>query len=63
MKKSKTFQEGDPIENPFLFLDGIIWDGDYAEASTNRDPADITYHLSRKMKVTIEIFDDTNDME
>jgi hypothetical protein len=57
MKKTKTFQEGDPIENPMLFLDSVIWVGGYVESNESRDPADQFYYLSHKMKITVEIFE------
>ena len=58
-KVQKTFQEGDDVSNPFVWIDEIIWA--HTDMIDNRDPAEVKYELSNKIKITIEIYNDTKD--
>lgn len=54
-KVQKTFREGvDPI-TPLSWVDNVIWS--HLDMIGNRDPAEVTYELSNKIKITIEIFE------
>ena len=56
-KVQKTFQEGDDVSNPFVWIDEIIWA--HTDMIDNRDPAEVRYELSNKIKITVEVYGQT----
>lgn len=57
-KLQKTFHEDDDVSNPFVWIDDVIWA--YVHTTTPRDPAEEKSTLTNKMKITIEIYGDTD---
>ena len=58
MRKSKTFQIDEDVSKPYFWLDEIIWGWPCAETIEARDPADTECLLTRKVKITIEVYED-----
>ena len=53
-KVQKTFQEGEEPQNLLAWVDNIIWS--HLDMIDNRDPAEVRYELSNKIKITIELY-------
>lgn len=54
-KVQKTFYEGEDPVNVLNWVDGVIWTN--IDMIDNRDPAEVRYELSDKIKIIIEIKD------
>lgn len=50
--KSKTFKEGDDIEEAMLFSQGFIWDENVEITGENKDE----YFLKHKVQIIVKIF-------
>jgi len=55
-KLQKTFQEGDDVSEPLNWVSNLIWE--HIDIISNRDPAEVKYELSNKIKITIEVYRD-----
>ena len=58
MRKSKTFQEGDDVGLPMMFVNDLVWN--YAGSSNFIDPAEEEFRLRNKVKITVEVYEEDN---
>ena len=54
-RKSKTFQDGDKVGIPIMWIHDLIWD--HAGCNDFVDPAEAEWYLKNKIKITIEIYE------
>jgi len=54
MKVQKTFQEDEDMSVVMNWIDGAVWSHTYE--TKPRDPAEIECRLSKKIKITVEVF-------
>ena len=53
-KIQKTFKEGDEVSIPINWVCDTIWA--YVDEFGSRDPAEVRYELSNKIKITVELY-------
>jgi hypothetical protein len=60
-KITKTFYEDDDLINPISWVDEILWK--HSNYRANQDPAEVNSTLANKIKITIEVYAETNHFQ